>query len=289
MNYKDYYPPAKLRTLLSLLEVYKNNNNNSIDEAKRKLFGSRSALAEELGEYHFDSKNDQTLANKIDDLVIDVSNKSDEYLEKLWFEQKEYAQLWWSLVYFVNTFPLRPPKEGDEDIMLKEVNPEELLVRIDKQVIPAVKIMLVIVKDMNELQTMNFCRNAINTPDISLKQYEKEGRKSEDIQQLIDLRNEGYQLYDEGNPLYYLALSICTVKKLKLARKNGIDIDEVYERMQEVDLLSVIYGNNVEQKKNTREKLKKWLPNIKTTWHACAMLALIIYTQQLIKGKFNQN
>ena len=34
MYYKDYYPPAKLRTLCSLLEVYKNNSD--IDDKTRE-------------------------------------------------------------------------------------------------------------------------------------------------------------------------------------------------------------------------------------------------------------
>lgn len=277
IKYTDYYPPAKMRTMLSLLEVYK-NNNDIVDEAREKLFGSRSALVEELSKYHFDSKIDQTLANKIDLLVIEVANKSDEYLENLWFDNKDYAQLWWSLVHFVNEYPLRPPKADfpGEWIILNEVNPEELLFRIDKQVLPAVRIMLSIAKDKNEAQMTTFCRDAINISETTFRKKYVSISET-DIEQLLDL-------WEKSHPLYYLALAICIVKILKIARKNGIDIENVFKRMEQVDLLSVIFNDDIEQKNNTYEQLKEWLPNIKTIWHACTMLTYIIYTQQIIKN-----
>ena len=157
MYYKDYYPPAKLRTLCSLLEVYKNNSDID-DKTKDKLFGSRVALTEELAKYNLVSKNDQTFANKIDTLVSEVSNKSDARLEELWFTEEDYPRLWWSLVYFVNSFPLRP-LEG-ESTPLDDINPEELLISIEKQVVPAARIMLRIADEIRENRFGRFCENA---------------------------------------------------------------------------------------------------------------------------------
>lgn len=269
MNYKDYYPPAKLRTLCSLLEVYKKNSDIE-DEARDKLFGSRAALAKELGGLFFDSQNDQTFANKIDALVFNVANKSDELLEKLWFAEKDYPKLWWSLVYFVNSFPLRPLES--ESTPLDDINPEELLIAIEKQVVPAVRIMLRIADVIGENRFGRFCENAIKIADTSLKEYESHIAQDE-LNELIDL-------WKESHPLYYLALAICIVKELKLVRKNGIDIDDVIARMEQADLLSIIFANKA-QADLVFESIKEELHEIKTTWHACAMLTFIIYSQQL--------
>ena len=274
MNYKDYYPPAKLRTLCSLLEVYKNNSDIE-DEARDKLFGSRAALAKELGAIFFDSQNDQTFANKIDALAIDVPNKSDKHLEELWFTEEDYPKLWWSLVYFVNQFPLRPMEE--EETPLDDINPEELLIAIDKQVVPAVRIMLRIANNIRENRFGRFCEKAIEVADTSLEQY-KQHVDQEELNGLL-------ALWEKSRPLYYLALAICIVKELKLVRRNGIDIDDVIARMEEEDLLSIIFDNK-EQEKTILDGLKEYFPEIKTTWHACAMLAYIIYSQQLIKENY---
>ena len=274
MNYKEYYPPAKLRTLRSLLEVYKNNNDIE-DEARDKLFGSRAALAKELAAYNLVSKNDQTLANKIDALVADVSNKSDERLKELWFSQRDYPKLWWSLVYFVNNFPLRPLQ--DEETPLDDINPEELVIAIEKQVVPAVRIMLTIADGIGENRFGRFCENAIQIEATSLKQYERHVDPAE--------MEELHALWKGKRPLYYLALAICIVKKLKLVRKNGIDIKDVIDRMEQADVLSIIFDNK-EQESTILDGVKAYFPKIKTTWHACAMLAYIIYTQQLIKENY---
>ena len=274
MYYKDYYPPAKLRTLCSLLEVYKNNSD--IDDKTRDiLFGSRVALTEELAKYNLVSKNDQTFANKIDTLVSEVSNKSDARLEELWFTEEDYPRLWWSLVYFVNSFPLRP-LEG-ESTPLDDINPEELLISIEKQVVPAARIMLRIADEIRENRFGRFCENAIKIADTSLKEYERHIAQDE--------LNGLLALCEKSRPLYYLALAICIVKELKLVRRNGIDIDDVIARMEEEDLLSIIFDNK-EQEKTILDGLKEYFPEIKTTWHACAMLAYIIYSQQLIKENY---
>ena len=274
MYYKDYYPPAKLRTLCSLLEVYKNNSDID-DKTKDKLFGSRVALTEELAKYNLVSKNDQTFANKIDTLVSEVSNKSDARLEELWFTEEDYPRLWWSLVYFVNSFPLRP-LEG-ESTPLDDINPEELLISIEKQVVPAARIMLRIADEIRENRFGRFCENAIKIADTSLKEYERHIAQDE--------LNGLLALWEKSRPLYYLALAICIVKELKLVRRNGIDIDDVIARMEEEDLLSIIFDNK-EQEKTILDGLKEYFPEIKTTWHACAMLAYIIYSQQLIKENY---
>lgn len=276
MNYKDYYPPAKLRTLCSLLEVYKNNSDIE-DEARDKLFGSRAALAKELGALFFDSQNDQTFANKIDALAIDVPNKSDERLEELWFTEEDYPKLWWSLVYFVNMFPLRPIE--NEATALDDITPEGLVIAINKRVVPAVRIMLRIADGLGEKRFGRFCENAVKNADTSLKQYERLIASNE-LNELLDL-------WKESHPLYYLALAICIVKELKLVKKNGIDIDNVIARMEQADLLSIIFADKV-QEETILDGLKEYFPEIKTTWHACAMLAYIIYSQQLIKEKYGK-
>lgn len=272
MNYNDYYPPAKLRTLCSLLEVYKNNSDIE-DKARNKLFGSRVALAQELAVHKLVSKNDQTLANKIDTLVINVSNKDDDYLRKLWFSKGAYSKLWWSLVYFVNQFPLRPKE--NEQTLFDDINPEELLIAIDRHVVPVVRIMLRIADEIGENRFGRFCENALEIADTSLEQYKRHIEPKE----LKELKN----LWKKSRPLYYLALAICIVKELKL--KNGINVDDVINRMEEMDLL-FIFNNNIQgQKETIQNGLKAYFPEIKTTWHACAMLAYSIYSQKQIIEK----
>lgn len=277
MNYKDYYPPAKLRTLCSLLEVYKNNSDIE-DEARDKLFGSRAALAKELGALFFDSQNDQTFANKIDALVFEVSDKNNECLKNLWFAEYDYPKLWWSLVYFVNTFPLRPLQE--EPTPLDDINPEGLVIAIDKLVVPAVRIMLRIADAIGENRFGRFCENAIEIDNTSLKQYERYVAPEE--------LNDILELWKKNHLLYYLALAICMVKELRIVKKNGININNVIERMEQTNLLSVIFDDNKEQETTILNGIKDYLPEIKTTWHACTMLAYIIHTQQLIKESYGK-
>ena len=191
-------------------------------------------------------------------------------MEELWFTEEDYPRLWWSLVYFVNSFPLRP-LEG-ESTPLDDINPEELLISIEKQVVPAARIMLRIADEIRENRFGRFCENAIKIADTSLKEYESHIAQDE-LNELIDL-------WKESHPLYYLALAICIVKELKLVRKNGIDIDDVIARMEQADLLSIIFANKA-QADLVFESIKEELHEIKTTWHACAMLTFIIYSQQL--------